>query len=192
MPGFGESQAVQAKLLLDTLLDNFKNGVVATYLDELEDDYPDPNNTDRERHYGVFTADGTPKLAAVALHNLTTILADAAPAAQSFKTAPLAYTVTGLAPALGASRVLLQKSSGAYDIALWQEPVIWNAKTSRETPFTPVAVTITFESVRAAVAVYDPLAGVKPVATYHDVDAITLGLGSSPLVVEIAPQPQVR
>jgi Ca2+-binding RTX toxin-like protein len=39
------------------------------------------------------------------------------------------------------------------------------------------------------VAVYDPLLGTTPIATYHDVSSIALPLGADPLVVELTPVP---
>ena len=69
----GVDQTVQAKYTLDTLMDAYKDGVSATYLYELLDDYPDPGNTNAQYHFGLFNSDGTPKLAASAIHNLTAI-----------------------------------------------------------------------------------------------------------------------
>lgn len=48
----------------------------ATYLYELFDRDSSASNTNPEANFGLFNSDGTPKLAATAIHNLTTILAD--------------------------------------------------------------------------------------------------------------------
>ena len=68
------SEGVQAKYLLDGLLDASKAGNVKTYLYELLDQ----NTGDgiSENNFGLFHSDGTPKPAATAVHNLVAILDD--------------------------------------------------------------------------------------------------------------------
>ena len=63
----GADQTVQAKYTLDILVDAFLDGVSQTYLYELFDE--------GGQHFGLFNTDGTPKLVATAIHNLTTLLA---------------------------------------------------------------------------------------------------------------------
>src|SRR5271166_5975510 len=184
----GGSEDVQAKLLMDTLLDDFSNGVKLTYIYQLLDPYADPGNTLAEDHYGVFHADGTPKIAATAIHNLTTILQDSATNAQSFTPTPLAYSVTGLPSGGGGYQFAMEKSNGAYDIAVWREPWIWNKTTDTEITFAPLPVTVTFGQGDHTIEVFDPLSGTTPIATYHDVNTVNLALGTGPLIVEVEPQ----
>ena len=78
MPSYwynGISETVQAKCTLTTLLDAYQKGVAKTYLYELIDDAA-IRSTSLEAHFGLFNADGSPKLAAMAIHNLTKILSD--------------------------------------------------------------------------------------------------------------------
>ena len=56
------------------LLDSALHGNAATYLYELVDSHPDTTNASPEAHYGLFRQDWSAKPAAVAIHNLTTIL----------------------------------------------------------------------------------------------------------------------
>ena len=181
----GVSDDVQAKLEENILLDAFKMGVKQTYLYELIDSFNDPNNTDHEYHYGLFNNDGTPKPAALMIHDLTTILGDSANTAQSFTTAPLTYSVDGL-PGTG-EQMLLEKSNGTYDIALWQEPSIWDPNNKVEYKINPSTVTVTLGGTYQTINVYDLLVSTVPIATYHNVSSIQVALGSSALIVEVLP-----
>ena len=84
----GVSQIVQAKYMLDLLFDDWNAGITATVLFELVDEQPDPGNTTLNDHFGLFNTDWTPKPAAIALHNLMTILGTPAPAASHLAASP--------------------------------------------------------------------------------------------------------
>ncbi|MBR0954368.1 beta strand repeat-containing protein [Bradyrhizobium canariense] len=173
----GVDQAVQAKSILNTLVDAFKDGVSTTYLYELLD-----HGTDAGSQMGLFNADGTPKLAATAIHNLTTILADDG-TGSSTPTSQLGYNLTGL-PASGNSMVLT-KSNGAYDLVVWAEPKIWDDATDSEVAVATTQVTVNLGGVHHSVVVYDPMSGTSPIASYTDVSQIVLPLSDHPLIIEI-------
>ena len=181
----GVNETVQAKLLMDTLLDDFSNGVKLTYIYQLLDPFPDPNNTTPEDHYGLFHYDGTPKVAATAIHDLTTILADSSATSQSFTPAPLSYAVTGMPS--GAFQFALEKADGTYDVALWWEPWIWDRTTNSEVTFASNNVTLTLGQSYQTIKVYDPLVGTGSIATYHNVSAVNVALNTGPLIIEIDP-----
>jgi Ca2+-binding RTX toxin-like protein len=140
---------------------------------------------DHEQHFGLFNNDGSPKEAAVGLHDLTTILADTGATAASFTAGTLAYTITNL-PSSGNS-LLLQKSNGSFDLAIWAEPEIWNLTTLQEITVAATPVTLSLGQMAGTVEVYDPLSGTAPIASYTDVSQITLGITDHPLIVEIDP-----
>jgi hypothetical protein len=179
----GVDQITQAKLTLNTYMDAFKLGSKATYMYELMASYADPAGSDKEQHFGLFDVSGNAKPAATAVHNLTTILADTGANAETFATGSLSYTTTGL-PASG-SNVLLQKSSGAYDIVLWNEPDIWNENT--DTPITaPTSnVTVNLGATYASVKIYDPLVGTAPIKTLSNVSSVSVGVTDHPVIVEV-------
>jgi hypothetical protein len=178
----GVDQTVQAKSILNTLADAFKEGVTTTYLYELLD-----HGTDAGSKMGLFNADGTPKLAATAIHNLTTILADDGTGGSS-PTAQLGYSLSGL-PSSGNSMVLT-KSNGAYDLVVWAEPKIWDDATDSEVAVATTQVTVNLGGVHHSVVVYDPMSGTSPIASYTDVSQIVLPLSDHPLIIEIdAPAP---
>ena len=104
---------VQAKSILNTLVDAYKDGVSTTYLYELLDAGPSGTSTQSASNFGLFNSDGTPKLAATAIHNLTTILADNGTGGHQ-PTTQLGYSLTNL-PVSGNSMVL-GKSNGTDDL----------------------------------------------------------------------------
>ena len=180
----GVSQYVQSVWDMDILLQNAADGVVNTYLYQLEDGYDDqPSNP--EDHYGLFTVSGAPKQAAVDIHNLTTILADTGANAGTFTPGTLNDTVSGLNPDYGFQEVFA-KSSGAFDVALWSEPQFYDAVTEVQAAVTPSQVTVSLGG-SYNVAVYDPVDGTAAIQTASDVTSITVALGTDPLIVEVTP-----
>ncbi|MGY4615493.1 hypothetical protein ACVWZ4_000720 [Bradyrhizobium sp. USDA 4472] len=179
----GVSETVQAKYTLDTLMDAYQKGVVQTYLYELFDE-PSAGNTSSQAHYGLFNADGTPKLAATAIHNLTQILQDNGTSA-STATGSLTYALSGT-PSTSHDMVLA-KSNGSVDLVLWAEPVLWNQTTQSAVQATSSPVTVTFGQTEGFVKVYDPLVSSNPIATYANVNSIQVSISDHPLVIEVTP-----
>lgn len=189
--GFGRdgvSEEVQARYLLDLLFDFRKAGVARTYLYELLDEKPDPAGRSIELHYGLFHGDGTPKLAATALHNLTALLRDGGRDAASFAPAPLAITVTGL-PESGA-RMTLAKADGSYLVVVWAEPPIWDAAAGRPIAPGAHAVDIALAGGARTLAVYDPLTGPARIAGPLVASHVTVTVTDHPVLIEVgAPSP---
>ncbi|MDA9427416.1 RHS repeat protein [Bradyrhizobium sp. CCBAU 53380] len=178
----GVNETVQAKSILNTLVDAYKAGVGATYLYELFDRDSSAANTNPEANYGLFNSDGTPKLAATAIHNLTTILADDGKGDLQ-PTDPLNYTLSNM-PASGHSMVL-GKSNGAYELVVWAEPKLWNDATDTEVSNAAQTVTVNLGAVRHTVKVYDTLTGTTAMASYTDVSTITVPVSDHPLIIEV-------
>ena len=173
------SQDVSAKYLLDGVLDLKQAGASMTYLYELMDENPDPGLTNTENHYGLFNSDGTPKEAAVGFHNLTTILADTGPNAATFTPGTLGYSLSGL-PATGNS-MLLAKSNGSFDLAVWAEPNI------RAGSVPSSAVTLNLRATAALVQVFDPLLGSTPISTQANVSTLMVQVTDHPIIIQIVP-----
>ncbi|MDA9468331.1 RHS repeat protein [Bradyrhizobium sp. CCBAU 53415] len=178
----GVNETVQAKSILNTLVDAYKAGVGATYLYELFDRDSSAANTNPEANYGLFNSDGTPKLAATAIHNLTTILADDGKGGLQ-PTDPLNYTLSNM-PASGHSMVL-GKSNGAYELVVWAEPKLWNDATDTEVSNAAQTVTVNLGAVHHTVKVYDTLTGTTAIASYTDVSTITVPVSDHPLIIEV-------
>ncbi|MHC4050483.1 RHS repeat protein [Bradyrhizobium sp. 25ACV] len=182
----GVNETVQAKSILNTLVDAYKAGVSATYLYELFDRDSSAGNTNPEANFGLFNSDGTPKLAATAIHNLTTILADDGKGSQQ-PTDPLNYTLSNM-PATGNSMVL-GKSNGAYELVVWAEPKLWKDANDTEISNPTETVTVNLGGVHHSVKVYDTLTGTTAIASYTDVSTITIPVSDHPLIIEIDAPP---
>ena len=178
----GASETAQAKSILNTLVAAFERGVEKTYLYELFDRGSDPANIDKEAHFGLFRLDGSPKLAASAIHNLTRILADDGTGTAQ-PTTMLGYDLAGL-PAGGGS-MMMAKSNGAYDLVVWAAPKVWDDANDKDIVNAVQPVTVHFADTQAKVYVYDPLGGSSPIATYTNVQDIVLPISDHPLIVEI-------
>lgn len=178
----GVNESAQAKLTLTALLHAFENGAQQTYLYELLDSNMSPDIAEKERHFGLFKADGTPKMAAKAVHALTTILGftDAGTGTDGSKAS---YSLGGL-PADGHS-MLLTKDSGAWDLLVWRDVKVWNDALDKENVTATKTVTVDLGGVQKTVYVYDPMGGTQPIAVYRNVSSIQLAVGDRPLIVEV-------
>jgi trimeric autotransporter adhesin len=178
----GADQTVQAKYTLDILVDAFLDGVSQTYLYELFDE--------GGQNFGLFNTDGTPKLVATAIHNLTTLLADPG-STSAFTPGSLSYAIPnlpgngGVWEVTGGQQLLLEKSNGTFDLVLWTEPVIWNSSTESEIAAPIANITVDFATTQKTVLIFDPLLGSAPIAAYLNVESISVALTDHPVVVEI-------
>ncbi len=150
----------QGRVFLNLYLDQYKEGWKYTFIYMLHDD---PN----QGYYGLFHVDYTPKAAATYLHNLTTILADGG---SLRKPGSLNYRVVD--PPATVHDMLLQKSSGAFALAVWDEQV---SGTS--------SVTVDLGGPRARVEVYDPTVGTTPVQSLRNIKSLTLALSDHPMII---------
>lgn len=173
----GIDQATQAKNTLNSYLDAFKQGLKEIYPYQLLADLL-PLGTDEG--FGLFNNDFSPKPAATAIHNMTTILQDTGP---SFGPGQLAYSLTNL-PALGKS-LLLQKSTGTYELVVWSETQNWNDSTHLPITVSPTSVTVNLGATFQTVNVYDPTSGTAPISTSSNVSSKVISVTDHPLIVEM-------
>ncbi|CAL4869849.1 hypothetical protein MMA231_04141 (plasmid) [Asticcacaulis sp. MM231] len=181
----GVDEAGQAKGILSGIFSGIENGFARTYLYQLFDEKPDPNNADREWHFGLYDVQYRKKISAVALHNLTTLLADARPDARSFVTQPLDLKLSGLPEK--AHIVVLQKADRRYLVALWSEQVFWDhvEKTPKATKVTPVRVTLPAGVTSARL--YDPLLSEAPTDAVMDKGELVIPVPDHPVLLELMP-----
>ncbi len=157
----GFSQTDIAKYVVTAALDGWKDGDVKTYFYAL---YNDGSGL-----FGLMNQDGTAKPAGVALHDLTTLLAD--PGAGSFTPGALVY---GLDGTLGSENTqLMQKSDGSYWIAVWDEN---DAAHS---------VTLTLGATASTIVVFDPVTSTTAVQSVTNAASVTLNLQGDPFLVEV-------
>jgi hypothetical protein len=180
----GVDDLTQAKLTLNLIMDAAKLGVAATYLYDLVDDAADPTNSHPADHFGLFTTAGVAKPSAVAIHDLTAILGDSGGSSATFAPTALRDTISGL-PANGASLVI-EKSSGVYDIVVWAEPTIWNAVSGTPIAAPTKTVTINLGAQFRQVQVFDPLRSAGAISTAANARSVTLSLTDHPLIVQVS------
>ena len=176
----GVDDLTQAKQIVNLLFDSYSSGVEKTYLYDLMDEFVNPAATDHEGNFGIFNGDGSPKLAATAIHNLNEILADNGDG--NFNTSDLDYTLSNM-PA-DAHSFLMQKSDGTFELAIWGEADSWDEtnNTSFSIPDTNVTVNL---AEAATVNIYDPLVGENAIRTLTDVTAFDVGISDHAMIVEI-------
>jgi hypothetical protein len=178
--GGGVDDNTQARQILNSLMDAAKTGVSATYIYELVDGM---NNgpADEKSHYGLFRWDGSPRPAAVAVHNLTHILGEGSDVG-AYAGGALDYVIHGV-PQWG-GHMLFQEGDGSKDIVVWAEPDIWDetAKLAIAPPNTPITIDL---ATPAKVSIYDPLRSSTPVQVLGTTGHVSLTVTDHPLIVEI-------
>lgn len=185
----GVPDTVQASYLLSLVLDEAAAGVARTYLYDLIDDGPDPERVSREDNFGLFRFDGTPKLAAKAIHNFTTILADATPIGGSVLFRSLSGTAVGVPYHHTGNALALQKRDGSHVLVLWNEQQVWEPDTRTASTVTHIPVDVSLGSSYPTIRIYDPLIGTDPVHEYHGLRTLTVDLADHPIMLVLPPVP---
>ena len=166
----GHSSAIteeeQGKLFLNLYLAAYKRGWTYTFIYLLHDHPGDGA-------WGLFHNDYTPKLSANYLHNLTTILADHS---TSFTPAKLNYSIPS--KPVTVHELLMQKSSGTFELAVWGEQV-------KGTNELVVNLGATFPSAK----VYDPTLRTEAIRTLSHVNSVSLSVSDHAFVIEIPSKP---
>ncbi len=159
------TEEIHALNLLSLYLDQFKRGWSYTAVYLLRDRVDEGGN----QRFGFYKPDYTPRKAAVYLHNLTTILADAgsieAPATLNYSIPVQPATVHDL---------LLQKSDGRLELVVWDERL-----TGVDT------VTVDLGATHPKVTIYDPTVGTKATRSLAKARSVTLRMSNHPFVIEI-------
>ncbi|MEY4578217.1 MAG: hypothetical protein RL701_2920, partial [Pseudomonadota bacterium] len=154
----------QGRVYLDLYLSAFKQGVSYTFLYMLRDDPV-------HGYWGLFDTTYAAKASGTYVHNLTTILADAAGPAQPL--ARLDYAIA--APPATVHDLLFQKRDGAFALVVWSERFTGGNDD----------VVVNLQRPRASVKVFDPTQGVDPIQTLQDVSSVKLSLTDHPVVLQL-------
>ena len=182
----GVTQDMQARWDIEALLDDSNLGIQQTYLYNLTDWNNESGQSGNfSAYYGLYNSDGTPKLAATAIHNMTFLLSSGDPAPTG---ASLAFSLDGMANY--SQSELFTKAGGVFDLALWNDTKYWDDSSRTETDLSPNTVTATFAGAQAQISVYDPLVGTSPVQSVSYASSITVALGNDPLFIEVTPTGQ--
>ena len=160
------SETAIAKYVLDAVMDGIKDGDRGMYFYGLYDD--------GSGNWGLFNPNGTPRPAATALHDLTTLLTDTGTNAASFTPGALNYTLSGTQS--GDNSVLIEKSNGSFWLSLWNETEAANS---------PHTITVNLGAQAATVVEYDPLTGTSSIKTWSNVSSVQVSVPDHPVLLEI-------
>jgi hypothetical protein len=152
----------QARVFLNLYLAGFKRGWTYTFIYMLRDDPV-------QGYWGLFDTSYAPKTSGSYLHNLTTILADQG----SAPTGRLDYSIASEPPTV--HDLLLQKSSGTFELVVWDERPSGGSDN----------VVVDLGTARATVTLYDPTTGTGPMQVLNQVTSVTLSLSDHPLILEL-------
>ncbi len=152
----------QGKLLVNLYLSAAKRRWSYTFIYRMFDD--------TWANWGIYALDHTtPKLAATYIHNMTSILSDTS---STFSPAALDYSIPG-EPAT-VHDLLMQKSDGTYELAVWGDQVAGESAT----------VTVNLGETRPTVNVYDVTSGLSPIQTLSNVSSVPLTLTDHAFFIE--------
>lgn len=183
----GVPEPVQANYLLGLLLDEAAAGVVRTYLYDLIDDGPDPERNNREHNFGLFRFDGSPKPAAIAIHNMTTILADAHPSARQKLPSIVVGSAVGVPYNHTGNTLAFEKQDGSQFLVLWNEQQTWHPGTRTAHVAENITVTVELPGRHGAAKLYDPLVSAEPISDFQDASKLMLTLTDHPLILALPP-----
>jgi hypothetical protein len=155
--------AVQAAVLTNTYLAQFKRGWRYTFIYELRDG--EGGNGDQGLFHG-----NDPKPAATDIHNLTNILEDDKTLAHPGR---LGYSVYQ-EPAT-VHDLLLQKSNGEFDLVIWDE-----RSSGGDT------VTVTFPVAHDGIKLFDVTRGTSPIKVLNSTRSVVLSLTDHAVIISIA------
>ena len=157
----------QGKLLVNVYLSAAKRNWSYTFIYRMFDD--------TWATWGIYALDHTtPKLAATYIHNMTSILSDTS---SDFLPAALDYSIPG-EPAT-VHDLLMQKSAGTYEMAVWGDQVAGESTN----------VTINPGRTFPTVNVYDVTSGTSPIQTLSNVSSVLLTLTDHALFIEFEGTP---
>ncbi len=123
----GVSERAAAAYIPRLVMLAYQHGVTRTYLYELVDEKPDSYGFSRDKHFGLFRNDFSPKPAAMALGKLLSLADGPQGSAQPRS---LDYTLSGATTSV--QQLLLKRSDGSYALMLWQDASVWDPNTRRD------------------------------------------------------------
>jgi hypothetical protein len=176
----GISEAAAAKYIPRLFLEDFAHGVLRTYLYEFMDETTDPGFADAELDWGLVRADGSEKPAFFAMKNLIAELSDIAEPAQ------LEHLDWTLSPTDSHIHcLLLEKSSGKFDLVFWQEISSYDLRRGLDVENPSITSVLTLGRRARNITLYDPVKQSAPIHTFDHPKSVPLGIADEPLVVEI-------
>jgi hypothetical protein len=180
---------VAGKYMPRLVLEQFRKGILRTYLYELAD-YVQTGTSQLTSSYGLLHGDGSPKPAFTAVKNLLNLLSDPGPA---FPIRALQYSVSGGGTPL--RHMAFQKRNGNYYLAIWLEQQGYdvNSKQLIAVPTQSVSVNFTGSVQLTQVHRWQPNGSVTRTAATGSTSPMSLVVGDTVTVLEFrstdAPSP---
>jgi hypothetical protein len=174
------SELAAAKYIPRLFLENYARGIPITYLYEFMDETPDPGLTHFQMHWGLIRADGTEKPAYTALKNLIAELGDDTKSAH-----PRQLDWSLSTKNENTHHLLLEKSTGEFDLVLWQESPSYDYRRQTEIVNVALTTTLTLCQQASGIALYEPTVQNQPLHIYTNVTRVPLQIPDHPLVVKI-------
>jgi hypothetical protein len=189
----GCDETTQAKHTLKLLMDAAKEGIAATFLYELVDQMKpgsDPGSVDRERRFGLFRNDWTPKPVATGIRNVVGVIGAGQGRAIMTLEPQLDYALSFPLASAGKPPTpvydtLFALGDGSFVIAIWAEPDIWDEAGNK--PVTAHTFTCEVKLPRSMTwEVFDPLVSDKAV-TFGNTGTARARVCDHPVLVKIRP-----
>jgi hypothetical protein len=185
----GVDEPAQAKGIVNGLFDAAAFGFERVYVYELLDQRPDPASANRELHFGLFTSDYRPKLAAQAISNVIRILSGSAIS----RAAASSLSIEGkieIKPesAIGEFPVRslqIARSDGVALVAVWRETPFWDRPKGRPLEEPSIPAKVLFASGCRSTKIYDVLRSSEPISVAEG-DTASLFVGDHVQLVECA------
>lgn len=135
--GQGIPEVIEALYVPRLVLEQYRNGIVRSYLYELIDESATFEGS--EGRFGLARADGSIKPAFRSIQKLNAILSDQGSA---FTTRPLLYSLVTKDSTI--HQLLMQKRDGTYYLALWRERQLYDVNTQTQVALGTSTVELTF------------------------------------------------
>jgi hypothetical protein len=192
----GVDERTQAKGLLNGIFDAAKSGYEKLYIYELLDQKPDPQGQELQFHFGLFTFDNRPKLAAQAIRNLTQVLRPSDskgsvsgyqdrqnPEPKLLAPPPIQLAVQPTTDEHRIYTLSVVKSDGTLLAAAWQEPAFWDRASGQPREASGVRANLSFGKPCSAVRLYDVLQSSEPISVSRE-ETLSLIIGDHVQLVE--------
>ncbi len=178
----GVSEAAMGKYMPRLLLEYFKRDVERTYVYELMDLQPNPQNDNDQWNFGLLDNSGTEKPAYRSLANMISILEDPG---SEFEPEPLGYVLRGGLEDV--HQAVFQKRNGSYYLVLWQEVRSFDTASQQDLEVGEEEVTLSLEEAAGEVVEYYPFRSEFPQERHTDTGELEVGVPDHPLILEITP-----
>lgn len=170
------------------LTENFSAGIDRTYIYELAEDHSDQTNI--ENGYGLLDHSGNDKPAMTALRNMISLLQEGSLNPTTHEWSSPSFTPGSLDYTLGGNtnnvhQLLLQKSTGEFYLALWQDTPNTSAGNYVDTPAQ--TVTVNLNKAASSAALYSLDSATTPIATFADAGSISFSVDSQVVILKINP-----